>query len=239
MNAGWSQKSLLRSLVLSRTYRLSSANDAAASKIDPENKLFWRMNRQRLDAEALRDSMLAISGELTRESSGPALVLENPENCGALALKGVNPPNYVHKVPRPGQDLERTIYLPVLRNNFAGPDRVRNFFDFVNPAQTSGQRPQTVVPTQALFLLNNDLLRKRSVTLAKHVTETIRDQDTRIAAVWLRTLGRPITSEEREEAATFLKSVGSALNAQGAAEFPAFTELCHVLLASNQFIFRL
>jgi hypothetical protein len=239
MNAGWSQKSLLRSLVLSRTYRLSSANDAAASKIDPENKLFWRMNRQRLDAEALRDSMLAISGELTRESSGPALVLENPENCGALALKGVNPPNYVHKVPRPGQDLERTIYLPVLRNNFAGPDRVRNFFDFVNPAQTSGQRPQTVVPTQALFLLNNDLLRKRSVTLAKHVTETIRDQDTRIAAVWLRTLGRPITSEEREEAAAFLKSVGSALNAQGAAEFPAFTELCHVLLASNQFIFRL
>ncbi len=239
MNAGWSQKSLLRSLVLSRTYRLSSANDAAASKIDPENKLFWRMNRQRLDAEALRDSMLAISGELTRESSGPALVLENPENCGALALKGVNPPNYVHKVPRPGQDLERTIYLPVLRNNFAGPDRVRNFFDFVNPAQTSGQRPQTVVPTQALFLLNNDLLRKRSVSLAKHVTETIRDQDTRIAAVWLRTLGRPITSEEREEAAAFLKSVGSALNAQGAAEFPAFTELCHVLLASNQFIFRL
>jgi hypothetical protein len=239
MNAGWSQKSLLRSLVLSRTYRLSSTNDAAASKLDPENKLVWRMNRQRLDAEAIRDSILAISGELTRESGGPALALENPENCGALALKGVNPPNYAHKVPRPGQELERTIYLPVLRNNFAGPDRVRNFFDFVNPAQISGQRPQTIVPTQALFLLNNDLLRKRSATLAKHVTETIRDRDTRIEEVWLRTLGRPITREERAEAAAFLEKVGAASNAPPANDFPAFTELCHGILASNQFIFRL
>jgi hypothetical protein len=239
MKAGWSQKSLLRSLVLSRTYRLSSANESAAAKIDPENKLLWRMNRQRLDAEAMRDSMLAISGELTRESGGPALVLENPENCGALALKGVNPPTYAHKLPRPAQEFERTIYLPVFRNNFAGPDRVRNFFDFVNPAQISGQRPQTVVPTQALFLLNNDLLRKRSATLAKNVTQTIRDRDARIDEIWLRTLGRPVTREERDEAAAFLDKVGAALNAPAANDFPAFTELCHGLLASNQFIFRL
>ena len=239
MKAGWSQKSLLRSLVLSRTYRLGSANESAAAKIDPENKLFWRMNRQRLDAEAMRDSMLAISGELTRESGGPALVLENPENCGALALKGVNPPTYAHKLPRPAQEFERTIYLPVFRNNFAGPDRIRNFFDFVNPAQISGQRPQTVVPTQALFLLNNDLLRKRSATLAKNVTQTIRDRDARIDEIWLRTLGRPVTREERAEAAAFLDKVGAALNAPPANDFPAFTELCHGLLASNQFIFRL
>ena len=113
MQGGWSQKAFLRSLVLSRTYRLSSANEAAAMKLDPENKLYWRMNRQRLDAEALRDSLLAISGELTRDSGGPALVLENPENCGALSLKGVNPPNYRHRKPRPSQEFERTIYLPV------------------------------------------------------------------------------------------------------------------------------
>ena len=197
------------------------------------------MNRQRLDAEAMRDSMLAISGELTRESGGPALVLENPENCGALALKGVNPPTYAHKLPRPAQEFERTIYLPVFRNNFAGPDRVRNFFDFVNPAQISGQRPQTVVPTQALFLLNNDLLRKRSATLAKNVTQAIRDRDARIDEIWLRTLGRPVTREERAEAAAFLDKVGAALTAPPANDYPAFTELCHGLLASNQFIFRL
>ena len=239
MKAGWSQKAFLRALVLSRTYGLSSANDTASTKIDNENKLFWRMNRQRLDAEALRDAMLAISGELVRESGGPALVLENPENCGALALKGVNPPNYAHKVPRPSQEFERTIYLPVLRNTFAGPDRVRSFFDFVNPAQISGQRPQTVVPTQALFLLNNDLLRTRSGKLAKDIAETIGEQDTRIDEIWLRTLGRPVTSEERAEAVAFLEKVCAVLKGRPSADWLALTELCHGLLASNQFIFRL
>ena len=122
MQGGWSQKAFLRSLVLSRTYRLSSANDTAAMKLDPENKLFWRMNRQRLDAEALRDSLLAVSGELIRDGGGPALVLEHPENCGSLSLKGVNPPSYNHRNPRPTQEFVRTLYLPVLRNGLTVAD---------------------------------------------------------------------------------------------------------------------
>jgi hypothetical protein len=239
MNGGWSQKRLIRSLVLSRTYRLSSANDPAIAKADPENKLLWRMNRQRLDAEALRDSMLAISGELTRNSGGPALVLENPENCGALALKGVNPPNYAHKVPRPSQEFERTIYLPVLRNGFAGPDRVRNFFDFVNPAQISGQRPQTVVPTQALFLLNNELLRKRSGTLAKTLAAAFRERDARLAELWLRVMNRPATAEEHSDAVAFLEKLLPLFKNGPTAESMAWHELCHTLLASNHFVFRL
>ena len=239
MKGGWSQKALLKALVLSRSYRLSSANDTAAGKIDPENKLFWRMHRQRLDAEALRDSMLAISGELTRNSAGPALVLENPDNCGALALKGVNPPNYAHKVPRPSQEFERTLYLPVLRNGFAGPDRIRNFFDFVNPAQTAGQRPQTVVPTQALFLLNNELLRKRAGTLAKKLSETGQDRDARIAELWLRVLNRPASSEERHDAVAFLDELAPLFKDKPSADSLAWHELCHSLLASNLFLFRL
>ncbi len=239
MNGGWSQKALLKSLVLSRSYRLTSANETAAAKVDPENKLFWRMHRQRLDAEAIRDSMLAISGELSRESAGPALVLENPENCGSLALKGVNPPNYAHKVPRPSQEFERTLYLPVLRNGFAGPDRIRNFFDFVNPAQTAGQRPQTVVPTQALFLLNNELLRKRAGTLAKNLSETFKDRDARIAELWLRALNRPASGEERNEAVAFLEKLAPLFKDKPAADSLAWHELCHSLLASNLFLFRL
>lgn len=142
-------------------------------------------------------------------------------------------------MPRPSQEFERTIYLPVLRNTFAGPDRVRSFFDFVNPAQISGQRPQTVVPTQALFLLNNDLLRTRSGKLAKDIAETIGEQDTRIDEIWLRTLGRPVTSEERAEAVAFLEKVCAVLKGRPSADWLALTELCHGLLASNQFIFRL
>ncbi len=236
MQGGWSQKAFLRALVLSRTYRLSSANAVAAMKLDPENKLYWRMNRQRLDAEAMRDSLLAISGELTRDSGGPALVMEKAENCGALALKGVNPPTYTHKVPRPAQEFERTIYLPVFRNNFAGPDRLRGVFDFINPAMTAGERPQTIVPTQTLFLLSNDLLRKRAFALAKSLLAAEKNELARLETLWLRTLNRPITSTEREEAISLLEAVTPPGKPAGPVQW---TELCHSLLASNEFVFRL
>jgi hypothetical protein len=242
MRGGWSQKAFLRSLVLSRSYRLSSSNDALAMKLDPENKLFWRMNRQRLDAEALRDSMLAISGELTRDSGGPALVLEEPENCGSLALKGVNPPNYKHSKPRPTQEFERTVYLPVLRGGTAGPDRLRAFFDFVDPAGTAGQRNQTVVPTQSLFLLSNELLRKRATKLADHFIATEPNEMARLEALWLRVLNRPITSTEREDATAFLGNVEpliKTVKGRPALDSIKWRELCHSLLASNEFVFRL
>jgi hypothetical protein len=242
MRGGWSQKAFLRSLVLSRAYRLSSSNDALAMKLDPENKLFWRMNRQRLDAEAMRDSMLAISGELTRDSGGPALVLEEPDNCGALALKGVNPPNYKHSKPRPSQEFERTLYLPVLRGGTAGPDRLRAFFDFVDPAGTAGQRNQTVVPTQSLFLLSNDLLRKRATRLADHFIAAEPNEMARLEALWLRVLNRPITSTEREDATAFLGKVEpliKTVKGRPAMESIKWRELCHSLLASNEFVFRL
>ena len=241
MRGGWSQKAFLRSLVLSRTYRLGSANEAAAMKLDPENKLYWRMNRQRLDAEAMRDSLLAISGELTRNSGGPALVMENPENCGALALKGVNPPNYTHRKPRPGQEFERTIYLPVFRNNFAGPDRLRAFFDFVDPAMTAGQRNQTVVPTQSLFLLSNDLLRKRAQVLADKLIAEEKSDDARLETLWLRVLNRPITTAERDEATAFLGGVEpliTTVKGGPALDSIKWRELCHSLLAANEFVFR-
>ena len=242
MQGGWSQKTFLRSLVLSRTYRLGSPNEATAMKLDPENKLYWRMNRQRLDAEALRDSMLAASGELIRDSGGPALVLEEPENCGSLALKGVNPPNYTHRKPRPSQDFERTLYLPVLRNGTAGPDRLRAFFDFVNPAEIAGQRSQTIVPTQTLFLLSNDLIRKRAHVLADKLIAAEPDEVARLESLWLRVVNRPLSSVEREEALAFLGGVEpliTTVKGRPALESIKWRELCHSLLASNEFVFRL
>jgi len=239
MQAGWSQKKLIRSLVLSRAYRMSTANDSLALKVDPDNRLLWRMNRQRLDAEIIRDAMLAVSEELKTDSGGPALVMENPDNTGSLVAKGVNPPSYAHKVPRPSQEFERTVYLPVMRGGFAGPDRVRSFFDFVDPAQIAGQRPQTVVPTQALFLLNNDLLRKRAGALAKNITKKLSERDARLDDLWLRTLGRPITAEEHSDATRFLEKIEPLFKGRPSAELLAWVELCHSLLASNQFIYRI
>lgn len=242
MEGGWSQKTFLRALVLSRTYRLGSANEATAMTLDPGNKLYWRMNRQRLDAEALRDSMLAASGELIRDGGGPGLVLEEPENCGALSLKGVNPPNYSHRKPRPSQEFERTLYLPVLRNGTAGPDRLRAFFDFVNPAEIAGQRNQTIVPTQTLFLLNNDLIRKRAHVLADKLIAEEPDEVARLESLWLRVLNRPLSSAEREEALAFLGSVEPLITTakvRPVLDSIKWRELCHSLLASNEFVFRL
>lgn len=236
MNGGWSQKKFLRSLVLSRSYGLSGVNDESAMKIDPDNRLLWRMNRQRLEAEAIRDGLLAVSGELQAGEGGPALVLEEPENCGDLVLQGVNPPNYTHRKPRANQEYQRTIYLPVMRTNTTGTDRIRNFFDFVNPAQIAGQRPQTVVPTQSLFLMNNDLFRKRAKVLADKLIAQHTQPQERLQQLWLAVYNRPISKEERDNAAKFLAELSPLVQGK---EASLWQELCHSLLASNEFVFRI
>ena len=242
MADGWSQKRFLRGLVLSHTYRLTSANHAEGLSLDPENRLFWRMNRQRLEAEAIRDSLLKVSGELATKSGGPSLALEIIENTGALAAAGVNPPSYHHRKSRPTQEFERTVYLPVMRNGPSTADKIRSFFDFADPAGITGQRNQTVMPTQSLFLLNNDLVRKRAGSLAKQLIVAHADENARLEALWLRAWNRPITAEERTNARNFLQEITPLLKtprAPEALEAARWQELCHSLLASNAFIYRL
>lgn len=241
MKNGWSQKQLIRAIVLSRVYRVSSINDSLSNKVDPDNRLLWRMHRLRLDAEAIRDSTLAISGELIESHGGPALVLENVENTGALVAKGVNPPNYAHKKPRPSQEFERTIYLPVMRNGFTGEDRIRSYFDFVNPALIAGQRNQTVVPTQSLFLMNNSAYRKRAKLIIDRLFKESKTQDERLEQLWLRVLSRPISPSERQDATAFLEETQSldTPDNKKISEPVAWQELCHSLLSSNHFVFRL
>ncbi len=241
MKNGWSQKQLIRAIVLSRVYRLGSINDAESTKVDPDNRLLWRMHRQRLDAEAIRDSTLAISGELKESHGGPALVLENVENTGALVAKGVNPPNYSHRKPRPSQEFERTIYLPVMRTGFTGEDRIRSYFDFVNPALIAGQRNQTVVPTQSLFLMNNDAYRKRAKLIIDRLFAESKTQDERLEQLWLRVLSRPMSPSERQDAIAFLGETQSldTPDNKKIIEPVAWQELCHSLLSSNHFVFRL
>jgi len=242
MTDGWSQKRFLRGLVLSHAYRLSSANHTEGLSLDPENRLFWRMNRQRLEAEAIRDSLLKVSGELTDKSGGPSLALEIIENTGGLTAAGINPPNYHHRKSRASQEFERTVYLPVMRNGPSSADKIRSFFDFADPAGITGQRNQTVMPTQSLFLLNNDLVRKRAGSMAKQLIAAHKDENVRLEALWLRAWNRPISSDERVSARAFLQEITPLLKkprAPEALEAARWQELCHSLLASNAFIYRL
>ena len=189
------------------------------------------MNRPRLDAEAIRDAMLAISGRLVPSSGGMALPLEFPENVSSLNPGAVNPPAVSFKKTRPIQEFERTIYQPVIRTAAQpGSARLRDVFDFTQPAQIAGKRAETAVPTQSLFLINSDLVRARATDIAKLVTEAEPNPGARLEALWLRVLSRPITSTERDEANALLESLPAD---------KAWIELTHALLASNEFLLRL
>jgi hypothetical protein len=132
----WSTKSLIREIVLSRTYQLSSAMNDESIKVDPENRLLSRMNSRRLDAECILDAMLCVSGDLDRRMGGPE-----------ITAAAQNDYNYQHSSRR------RAVYWPVLRNSVA---EVMDVFDFANPSMVVGQRDVSASAPQALFMMNSE-----------------------------------------------------------------------------------
>jgi hypothetical protein len=149
---GWSLKRLHRFILLSRTWQQASDNRSAAREIDPENHLLWHMNRQRLDFESMRDSMLAVTGRLDSKLGGRP----------------------VDSDPDDPQTTARTMYLFVDRQDLPGLLRV---FDFPTPDISAPKRSQTTVPGQALFLLNNPFVIARAEELADELTERFRQED--------------------------------------------------------------
>lgn len=238
MREGWSQKKLIRLLALSRAYRLSSAATAEnrhASEIDPENRLLSHMNRQRLDAESIRDAMLVASGRLAAPAGGPGLPLEFPENISGLPITAKsNHPQFSIKTERASHNYERTLYLPVVRTGTQpGSARLRDVFDFPQPAQITSKRNETTVPTQSLYLLNADLIRQRAADLAGDLLACDGTDTARIERLWLRVLNRPVTEAEKADALVFLKDTGVVASASA-----AWTELARALFGTNEFLLR-
>ena len=228
MQLGWSQKNLIREIVLSPAYRQKSGTV---------------QHRARLDAETIRDAVLSISGSLVPHNGMPALALEYPDNVSGLDPKNVNPVAFSVSKFRPEQSSERTIYLPVVRSSAQkGPGEILDIFDFVQPAQLQGQRTITTVPPQALFLMNGPLLKGESAKLATRLLASHVTDEARLAKVYLLVLNRPITADESHEALTFISTFDKPVAASD--ELPkrqheAWTALCHALFASNEFLFRL
>lgn len=230
MTDGWSQKEVIRSLVLSRTYRMSSRHDDHGQEVDLANRWLWRMNRRRLDAESLRDGLLAVSGRLQASSGGPSLPLEFPENVANINPKNVNPPSFRLDKWRPEHEFQRTIYLPIIRSApQRGPGVLLNVFDFAQPAEFVGQRSVTAVPTQALFLMNSPIVKKHASNLAARIQAGGVQEVERLELLWMCTLNRPITNQEKQDAEAFLAQAGES----------GWTELCHAVIASNEFLMRL
>jgi cytochrome c553 len=189
---GWSTKKLVRQLVLSHTYRLSSDYAAANHAADPDNVYLWRMSKRRLDAEDIRDAMLAVSGELDPKPAagspvgklaGPTQVLGRFGGMSALA-----------------DSSKRSVYLPVVRDQVPEP---LELFDFAEPTLVTGARDDTSVPSQGLYLLNNTKVMGWADAAAGKLRKL--DSDTeRIQAAFKMTLSRPATQKEEAAALAFL-----------------------------------
>jgi hypothetical protein len=223
IDGGWSAKSLHRLMLTSNTYQQSSAPRADAEIADPQNALLWHYPLRRLDAEALRDSMLAVSGELdpamygpytptARDGTGEVVVAEN--TAGA------------HR---------RSLYMQQRRTQVLG---MLESFDAPSIVFSCTARPSTTVPLQSLKLLNSEFVRARAVGLARRVPRSQPENDADvIARVYILTAGRRPTETEREISLEFLKSQPQQYPDAPDAADRAWIDYCHMLLAGNAFLY--
>jgi hypothetical protein len=206
----WSVKSLVRQIVLSQAYRQSSAGDPQAQKADPENRLLWKVNRRRMDAESLRDTLLSVSGTLDLTVGGPTI------KPGTAADYG-----YQHAGTR------RSLYQPVFRN--ALPE-IFDIFDFADPSMVVGHRNVSTVAPQALFFMNNALVLEQARLSAKRLlAENHPDNAARLTRAYRWSLGREPTPRESAVALEYLQTT-TADNPE-----PAWSRLFQALFATMDF----
>jgi hypothetical protein len=227
VQAKWSLKHLHRLIVTSATYRQSTRHDASAFLKDPENKLLWRFNRHRLDAEELRDALLAVSGRLDRTMGGSLLTVPNRQY-----VTGTGNRNYEGYA-----STRRSVYLPVIRSAVYD---VLQTFDFPDPSVPNGQRATTTIPTQALMLLNSPFADQSAEALAKSLLALPCDDAGRVREAYRRVYGRTPTSAELDKVTAYLRKSEQAADPKFTPEsrrLQAWRGLCRVLFASNEFVF--
>ena len=150
--SGWSLKTLIKEIVLSRSYQLASTFDHNNFEIDPANDLVWRMSPRRLDAECIRDAMLAVAGDLQLQPPvGSVIAQQGDAGIGGYPIKSLRAP-LSDDLFLSTNTKHRSVYLPIPRN--AVPESL-SAFDFAEPNTVAGSREVTTVPSQALYLLNN------------------------------------------------------------------------------------
>ncbi len=214
---GQSIKRMIRSIVLSRTYRMSSKADPAAIAIDPENRFWHHRPPKRLEGEAIRDSLLAISGELDRQPFGAPVPIHLTPFMDGRGRPGV-------KGPLDG-DGRRSIYIAV-RRNFLSPFMLA--FDTPVPFSTMGRRNVSNVPAQALILMNDPFVVARAGRWAKRATERSEEPAERVRWMYRSAFARQPTGQELQMA---LRFVGDSTTED------RWADLAHALINTKEFIF--
>ncbi|HEV7404044.1 MAG TPA: PSD1 and planctomycete cytochrome C domain-containing protein [Chthoniobacteraceae bacterium] len=224
VESGWSIKDLHRLIMKSAAYRQASRvgtdqiDQIDPRLIDPENRLLWRANIQRLEAEEIRDAMLATCGWLSLEIGGKTIPLHNREFVF----------NHTSKDATTYESARRALYLPIIRNHLY--DMLEQF-DYPDPTMPTGSRHSTVIAPQALIMMNAPVVMESSRRLAERLA-TLPSDEQRVQRVYAMLYGRPPAESERADALTFLKEAGASDKPDR-----AWTLLCQALYAANEFIY--
>jgi hypothetical protein len=235
----WSIKRLQRTIVLSRAYRLASRSHAGNEAIDPGNLRWWRFERKRLEAEAIRDSLLAVSGLLDEKMGGSLLHVKNREFLFDHTSKDNT--RYDARC--------RSVYLPVIRNHLYD---MFQLFDYGDDSVTNSDRATTTVAPQALFLLNGELTRSAAQALALQILRVDASLPERFALGYQRVFGRFPSPGEIERDRGYLEAMERQLAAEadaspdssavGASDpesrtLRAWSLLAQAWLSSNEFVY--
>lgn len=225
---GWSLKSLHRLILNSSTYRQTSAAPAEALARDPENRLFSRAGVRRLEAEEVRDALLAVSGQLDPTLGGSLLKVKN--RAFLFDHTSIDLSDYTSR--------RRSLYLPVIRNNVYD---LFQLLDFPDPAVPSGDRAATTVALQALLMLNSDFVMGSAAELASALLADPGNDDQRMVRLYATAYGREPTAEEKQANQVFLaesdRAAASAEPDAAKRHRQAWNMLCHVVVAANEFIY--
>jgi len=229
LESGWSIKSLHRCIVLSGTYQQRSDPTPELLAADPENRLWGRSSVRRLEAEAIRDALLAVSGQLDDSVGGSLLKVKNRAYFFDHTSRDVTDYN----IPR------RSVYLPIVRNNLYD---VFQLLDYPDAAIPTGDRTTTTIAPQALMLLNSEFVFQISQALAKQILAEDADVHSHLQSLFERVYGREATSAELTQLHGFLEDVQRELGSSSgpAAEanrLQAWACVVQVLIASNEFVY--
>ncbi|MBX9584058.1 MAG: DUF1553 domain-containing protein, partial [Gemmataceae bacterium] len=215
-DGGGSLKKLHKLIVMSATYRRASTGNPAAEKVDADNRYLWRQNRRKLEAEAVRDSILWAAGKLDLRMGGPSFqdfVVEKPEHS----------PHYQYHLADPEDRAghRRAVYRYTVRSK---PQPLMAALDCADPSLAVDRRNQTITPQQALALLNNKLAVAMARHFAARVEKLAADDAGRVAAAVRVALSRPATAAERDALTAYAKDYGLA-------------NACRMILNLNEFVF--
>lgn len=224
VNDGWSVKKLIKSLVTSHAYQLDSKFDQASFEADPDNALVWRMSPRRLDAEALRDSMLAISGQLNTKPPVGSVVAKvgegpttRPRLGGESIAAAINDPRNSY----------RSVYLPIIREQL--PEAL-TLFDFPDPNSVAGERAISAVPAQALYLMNNPFVIRNAEYAADRLLASSGNDQDKVKRAYETFFARPPSEKEQQVAMSFIANYEKRSTKRNA--WAAFTQ---ALFASAEF----